>query len=231
MKPLPPIKQYKGILFDLFHTLVSLIHAKTPGKNSNEILGISREVWWDALFNKTDDRLRGIITDPVAIIRDITNQIDPGIDDAIIREVAQKRGERFRQGLIHVSPHVIECLRKLSKTHKIGLVSNADVMERAGWEESEISDYFDCAVFSCDVGFVKPQTEIYNCCLAGLGLSTHEVLFVGDGGSDELIGAKKAGITTVFTSEYIKDLAPETVTGRKEIADFHIEHIGQLCLD
>jgi putative hydrolase of the HAD superfamily len=223
------VTSYAAVLFDLFHTLVSIRHIKAPGRNTCAILGITEKVWTDAVFNKSGERLRGHITEPVKIIRSIADQIDPAIDRDKIEAAAETRYARFAYALNHIPRNTLETVRKIKELGlKIGLVSNADCLERKGWEQSEIARFFDAAVFSCDVGLIKPEKEIYLMCARQLEVLPAQCLFVGDGNCNELNGAKEAGMDTVFTSEFYDATAAELIEERKKIADFHITNINQL---
>jgi len=223
------IDKYKAVIFDLFHTLSSLAHIKSPGEDTSSILKIDRKTWSDALFNKSDERLRGIITDPFEIIKSVALQINPDTPPELIKKAALTRMKRFEYSLVNIPLNTIKTIIGLKERGlKIGLVSNADKIERQGWEKAGISKYFDEAVFSCDAGYVKPEKEIYYKCINALNLTPGECLFVGDGSCNELEGAKNIGMDTVFTYEFLKDLWPEKIEERKKIADFSIENINQL---
>ena len=83
-------------------------------------------------------------------------------------------------------------------------------------------------VFSCRVGFVKPEPEIYAVALSALKVRPEVVLYVGDGGSDELRGAKDIGMTTVLTTHVIKEFWPERVIKARKHADHEIDGIAGL---
>jgi len=55
-----------------------------------------------------------------------------------------------------------------------------------------------------------------------------ECVFAGDGGSQELEGAKRLGITTVIITGFIKDMRKEKLDERKQYADYVIENIREL---
>ena len=123
----------------------------------------------------------------------------------------------------------LETLRQLRGVgFRLGLISNADAIEVAAWNDCPLAGLFDVEVFSCLVGCVKPERAIYDTCLERLGLSAAECLFVGDGGSDELIGAKAAGMSTVFVSGVMAELWPERVQQRLSISDHHIGRVPQV---
>jgi putative hydrolase of the HAD superfamily len=77
-------------------------------------------------------------------------------------------------------------------------------------------------------GCAKPEAEIYHACLQSLGLGASDCIFVGDGGSDELAGAKAVGLRTVFVSGVIAELWPERIASRLATADHHVEHAWEV---
>lgn len=54
---------------------------------------------------------------------------------------------------------------------------------------------FTVRVFSCELGLVKPEPEIYRYCLAELGLGPGEVVFLDDD-EGNVAGARRVGIET-----------------------------------
>jgi putative hydrolase of the HAD superfamily len=87
---------------------------------------------------------------------------------------------------------------------------------------------FDAEVFSCDVGLAKPDAAIYRYCLKEMRLEAADCIFVGDGGSNELVGAKDVGLKTVFISGIIKELWPERIPARQAVADHHIVQLPEI---
>ena len=113
------------------------------------------------------------------------------------------REERMRTIVVTIDPVIVETLKALkARGLKLGLISNADASDWIHWHESPLAPLFDDVIFSCNVGMVKPDKAIYDLSLKNLGVKPQEALFVGDGGSDEHFGARRAGMHTVCT-EYI----------------------------
>ena len=98
--------------------------------------------------------------------------------------------------------------------YKIGLISNCSAEEIKGLKDSALFTYFDAIVLSCDVGIAKPDVRIYEYCASLLNEPPANCVFVGDGGSDELNGAKNAGMTPLravwFIKHYVKDFDADT---------------------
>jgi putative hydrolase of the HAD superfamily len=96
------------------------------------------------------------------IIARMARAIDRTISDETIREAVDNRINRFRRALMNIEDSTRVTLRELRRVGKsLGLISNADVNEIAGWDDSPLKPYFDCVVFSCRVGYVKPERQIY----------------------------------------------------------------------
>jgi putative hydrolase of the HAD superfamily len=227
---LKELVQKKGcFIFDLFHTLTTVesMWAKIP--ITCEMLGVSKEKWHEQLLEKSLERLIGLEKDPYTIIRKMAHAIDPAISEDKIRAATESRIKRFESALVNIPLSTQETIKKLkSQNKKIGLISNADVGEKAGWNKSPIAPYFDSVIFSCDVGYAKPDKRIYEISLKELNELPENCIFVGDGGSSELRAAKSFGMTTVMVVGVIRDIWPDKIEERKEYADFVIENIAKL---
>ena len=222
---LPTIASKHALIFDLFHTLTRA----DPSWGTHKVLGVSKEIWNEHLLEKSPDRLTGNETDPRTIIQSLSHAIDPSIPDHVIEYATEKRIEMFAQALIEIPTETVQFFEQLRKTgKKIGLLSNADVMECAAWYQSPIAPFFDSVLFSCRVGYAKPERQIYEMCLYDLQVQPEDSVFIGDGGSGELEGAQAVGMTTVMMTGIIKDLWPDKIGQRKLYADFVIENLAEL---
>jgi putative hydrolase of the HAD superfamily len=223
------ISTKKAVIFDLFHTLTSLESTWSTGPGTSQMLGVSREEWNEQLLEKSRERLTGEARNPVSILRKMAHAIDPTISEDVIEKATMNRIERFRGALVTIPEATIDVLRVLKdRQHKLGLISNADVTEVIAWQNSPISHLFDSAIFSCEVGCVKPEREIYEISMKQLQVEAHECLFVGDGGSMELKGAQDVGMSTIMITGIIKEIWPDKIDERKTNADFVIENLGEL---
>jgi putative hydrolase of the HAD superfamily len=224
------VRAKKAIVFDLFHTLTSVESSWGNGLPfTSEMLGVSREAWNEQLLERSRDRLVGVKTDPLAIIAEMAHALDPAIPEERIRAATQNRIARMAAAVRDIPAETVRVLERLKAQGKLlGLISNADVMEIAAWEENEIGPLFNSTVFSCRVGMVKPERGIYEFCLQELGVSAEETVFVGDGGSNELQGATDAGMTAIMVVGTIAALWPDKVAARRHQADFVIERLSEL---
>jgi len=218
-----------GVIFDLYHTLTGLESDWSEFPPTAHSLGIERRRWTELLVEQSRWRLIGEERDPRAVLRRLAHSIDPAIPEERIEAVTRQRIERFRHALHRIPEENLRTLQTLKERgFRLGLISNADVMEAAAWEGSPMAALFDMVLFSCDVGFAKPDREIYEHCLEALGLPAKHCVFVGDGGSGELPGARRAGLKTIFVSGIIEELWPEKVEDRIELADQHVKTIPEI---
>ncbi len=223
----PPIR---AVVFDLFSTLTSLSHTPgAPGRNSHETLGISPEAWREALFHQSRERLIGEISRPVDIIRDIAWKIDRSISEERLEEAARVRRIRFRYCLEHPPEGVVESLRNIRDAgYRLALISNADAVEAEGWGGAEMASLFEISIFSCHVGYMKPEPEIFRLCLEKLGLNGPECLYVGDGGNDELIASAAAGMHAVLTTQFLSATWPEKIAERRKTVKYAVGDLNEI---
>ena len=225
---LSTIAAKRALIFDLFHTLTRT----DPSWGTYKVLGVSRETWNEQLLEKSPDRLTGKETDPLTIIQSLSHAIDPSIPHRVIEHATENRIEKFAQALIEIPTETVRFFEQLKKAgKKIGLLSNADVMECAAWYQSPIAPFFDSVLFSCRAGYAKPERQIYEMSLHDLQVQPEDSVFIGDGGSGELEGAQAVGMTTVMMTGIIKDLWPDRIEQRKPYADFVIENLSELIED
>lgn len=214
----------KGVIFDLFHTLTGLESEWSDLPLTCDVLGIDRRAWDEVITRKSRWRLSGEQRDPFLIIRDMARLVRPEIADALVREAVAIRIQRFRHALLRIPAENVDMLKGLRNAGlRLGLVSNADAIEVAAWADCPLAGLFDSEVISCNVGMVKPDPDIFRKCLEELSLQAGECMFVGDGGSNELVGAKEVGLTTVFVSGVIAELWPERIPARMAQSDHHLK--------
>lgn len=224
----PDLSKYDAVIFDLFHTLIGLNRA-TSLETAWEHMRIPEHSWRRALFSGAEGRLRGKISDPKAVLRDIVFKLDADFTEEKIERAAELRLRQFKAALSDIHPHIMHAIGELSARGKrLGVVSNADCIEISSWPDTTISRYFDSAVFSCEVGYIKPEKEIYLITLRNLGLPPERCLFVGDGGDNELAGARNVGIDAAITMEFLTDRTSDRVKIRRAQANYEIAGVSDL---
>ena len=214
-------------IFDFFHTLTERESKWGNWPWTSDFLGIDREVWGEQLQFFSEDRLKGRIIYAFDFMKLLIKQTNTSIPDEKIREALVFRQKRFDHSVINIPDYVIETLKMLkAKGKKLGLITNADSVELAAWDKCPVADLFDVSIHSFKVGMMKPDKEIYQLCLKELGSNAEESVFIGDGGSNELIGARECQLTTIMVEGIVSEFLPEKkVDKRKEYAEFVVETI------
>lgn len=203
---------FRGVIFDLFHTLTGPDRALEEYPKTNDVLGIDDVTWQQASFATREWRMAGLVRDPFQIVREMTNVIDTGISDELVAKAASARVRRSAYALTTVPASNIQLLQNLrDRGLRLGLISNLDAADVEGWSSCALAGCFDAELLSCEVGLVKPDPAIYDMCLQRLGLTGPECLYVGDGGGGELVGARAAGCHTLLFTGMIEDLWPERI--------------------
>ena len=80
---------------------------------------------------------------------------------------------------------------------RTGVISDCTHELPAFLPQLAVAPLLDVRVFSVQVGRCKPDPTLYLTACQRLGLAPGDCLYVGDGGSQELTGAERAGMTAV----------------------------------
>lgn len=216
------------IFFDLFFTLITPEYIKY--KNENDILGITKEE--GEKYSEDDnlylERAKGIEKNPQRIIEKIIEKMKIKASESQIREILRLREERFKSSLINVDSEIIRTLLELKKKgKKLCLISNADIIDVMHWEISPLKDLLDEKIFSYEVGYLKPEYEIYKIALEKMNTTPKRCIFIGDGGSDELKAASELGMKTILTG-YLLKRESEDLNRIKSFADYYVEDFKNL---
>lgn len=223
------VESKSAVLFDLFHTLTDVGSRWIEGPTTAEILGVSPDAWTEQLLVHSPERVVGIERDPVRMITTMARALDASISDETIERAVTNRLARFETALMKIPPDNLNALRGLKAEGKIlGLISNADVSEVRAWERSPLAPLFDSAIFSCHVACAKPDARIYELSMDELDLAPADALFVGDGGSNELQGARDVGLVSVMMTGVIQHTWPEVIDERRSQCDFEVERLTEL---
>jgi len=219
----------RAVCFDLFHTLVDVGQIPgTPGRYTADILGLDREQWNAACFSDAHDICQP--TDHREVVRALAHSLDDSVPLALIHQAADERKARFDYTLNNIDPDVLTMLSTLQERGlRLALVSNASTAEVAAWPDSPLAEFFDAAMFSCHCGVAKPEAGIYQQALAALNVTATESLYIGDGGSNEHVGASEVGLHTVLVTRWVKHrLSQSALQQRRDYCRSEITCLAEL---
>lgn len=92
-----------------------------------------------------------------------------------------------------------EVIAYLKRKYKIGLITNGRTAIQYGKiNQLGIADDFDTILVSEEAGIKKPDPRIFEMALINLDLSPNECVYVGDHPVNDMEGASKAGMETIW---------------------------------
>lgn len=194
----------RAVVFDLFETLVTeLVPDFVAGPGTGEQLGLEEETFRAGWARMRERRMCGRIDFRRALVEiceSAAHTPDPAVIDRLVAERLADKTRPFER----LDARIIELVSKLrSAGLRLGVISNASGDEVAAWPASALAASFESAVFSFEVGLLKPDPEIYAIACRELDVAPHEALFVGDGGAGELAGAERAGLRAYWATWFL----------------------------
>jgi len=110
--------------------------------------------------------------------------------------------EEEMEAITKVDYEVLSIIDKLhAHNYRIGLLSNAPSdFIRDIFKQHDLEKYFDTIIISSEVGFIKPEPEIFHHILKQMDVSANETIFIDDN-PHNVDAAEKVGIRSLlFTS-------------------------------
>jgi putative hydrolase of the HAD superfamily len=198
---MPSQPKPKGILFDLFGTIVvpfsrmRHIRALAAAAEALALDAAHCDAAWDADYhNRVRGKSGGIASQlhAIAVAQGVSLRQEQLEQIVISYAVAC---DEFMLPVANAAP-TLRALADLSIP--IGLVSNIAPDLVLAFERSSLRPFFETCAFSCVLGTEKPEPAIYITAANALGIEPGEILFVGDGSDNELAGAARAGLRPVL---------------------------------
>ena len=207
------MEEKKVIFFDLFDTLVTADRGEL-----------------EPFFTREVDRMgdNGRLPDAISTIHELAKEAPEMLEGTTAEKLAQYYEDRMAMLISNVRPDVLEMLQDLkNEGWQLCVISDAARVDIAHWAESPLAQYFDNTIFSCDVGYVKPDPRLYEIAKQSMG-DPSQCIFIGDGGHDELLGAHRAGMATI-KAEYIKNRRDESIVRESDIRATNARKVAELA--
>jgi putative hydrolase of the HAD superfamily len=225
--------KYKAVIFDLFGTLVDNFTVTEYQKVLSDMSSILHappekfsQLWRDSFYLRTN----GTHKTHEESIRYICNELQVPVTD---KQVDKAAALRLKYTVRSLKPRkdAVPTINKLkSLGYKVGLISDCSPETPAAWPATPFNGLFHVTIFSCVVSVKKPDIRIYRMATDELGVEPQDCLYIGDGSSNELTGALKAGMHPVMICDpdesadahYIdreKDWQGPKITSLKEVLD------------
>lgn len=185
----------KAVIFDLYETLITeWLSRKYLSSQCARDLDVDPALFREMWNSRHSDMDTGRLTYR-QVLKEILIAAEKIPDDALIDACEKKRITGKNDCFTVIDESVLQMLSALKQQGlKLCLCSNCSSDEAEGLSASPLLPHFDAILLSYQVNLAKPDKEIYLHCAKALSVLPEECLFVGDGGSKELWGAKAAGM-------------------------------------
>lgn len=217
----------RAVLFDLFDTLV---YMQTTGARAEGIrlvaqAGICEQRWIAGWRSISERALSGEIETLEERVREgLAAAGLPAAPGSLVRSlVAVRRRDVLEAPCVYAD--VADSLRGLrERGFRLGLVSNIYPYETTIIDRFGLRQILEAVVLSCEMRVRKPDPRIYLAAAQRLSLEPRECVFVGDGMSRELSGARAAGMLAVRIDRSQRDDDQD----RDEAYDARVETLPEL---
>ncbi|MFO8089791.1 MAG: HAD family hydrolase [Desulfatiglandaceae bacterium] len=236
-------KKVKAVGFDLFNTLITLdstalgeaenrlmASLHSGGLTLEEDLFLDSHRKWARRF-LDDTRKDGRETHNRfwigAALADAGHEIDP--EGPLIAAAVEAYFSSFIERC-RLIPGTIDMLLGLSAKYRVGLLSNfthgpaaREILNITG-----LAACFDTVIISGEIGYRKPHRMVFDRLVKELGVSSNEMMYVGDDPEPDITGACGAGIRPVWTT-YVIDRGMPYAPGymsREAGDDFKVPRIS-----
>lgn len=193
----------RAVVFDFFGTLTD------PGAEAGRraafaataaALGVPEGLFCTAMADTYPERIVGGLGDTRQTLLAVARRCgtDPGgtrLEAAVA--VHRAGAERLRTP----RPGVLGVLGRLrARGFRLGLLSDCSSELCEAWPETPYAALIDVPVFSWRERYRKPDSRLYAAVSGRLGVPAAECWYVGDGGSREHDGARRAGMRPVLVT-------------------------------
>lgn len=212
----------KAVTFDFWETLVrdspenlreqralriQALHRVLAGAGSG-IGGVEVAEAYDRSGRVLVERFWGRHRDPSIAeqVRLVLETVSPGVSRAMTPALFEEALAGYIEPVLHVppelTPRAAEAVRELaSRGVALGIISNTGrtpgVILRRILERHDLLRHFTAVSYSDEVGYRKPDTEIFRRTLAELGVEAGEAAHVGDDPVADVQGAQGVGMRAV----------------------------------
>ena len=203
------LRDKKVVFFDVGYTLDApasgdwmlirrfqeLAGEKLKARNNAEI----REAWEAGLEYLTGNHLVTTTEEEfrqfVRFYSIFSDRLNLGLSTEETEEIARSRTYEMDNYVPY--PGIEEVLAELSKTHRLGIISDTWPSIERQLEYIGVSRYLSFTTFRCFLGTFKPDRRMYLDALAKAGVPAEETVFIDDSVRN-LEGAAALGITPIL---------------------------------
>ncbi len=205
------MKNYKAVFFDLDHTLWDFetnsqeslaelfLKHELPSRGIADVTQfikvykkVNLEMWDDYHHNRiSKDQLR------FGRFNRTLNTFE--IQDKPLAELLSVQYLEVCPVKQNLFPNAIEVLQKLKEKYSLHIITNGfKEVQYLKIKNSGLAPYFDQIHISEEIGFKKPEPEIFHYAVRLARASTDECIMIGDNLDTDIAGALNAGIDHIY---------------------------------
>jgi putative hydrolase of the HAD superfamily len=185
------------VLFDFFGTLTTAVHRGPAHANIARWLGCDPAAFAAELDRSFGVRARGGYGPPADALRRVIRGAGGRPSERRVAVALSARSAAVRADT-RLRPDAVPVLAALRDRGVLtGLVSDCGPELPLFLSTLPVAPLLSTCVYSVEIGACKPHPKMYLTACARLGVEPADCLYVGDGGSRELTGARAVGMTAV----------------------------------
>lgn len=197
------MKTYSVITFDLDNTLwpvePSIIHAENElynwleihySKLTNEFSKEDIQVFREPILEQYKDMLHDLTFVRTALLIKLAESV--GYPESMASEAMIVY--RKARNVVSFYPDTMPAIEELEKHFTLAAITNGN----AEIEKMDIGQFFKKSFYSADIGVAKPHPTIFKSAIDYLGVESREIIHIGDDPINDVIGAHKAGMDTIW---------------------------------
>lgn len=189
----------KSIIFDLYNTLLYTEYKAKPYLNLFRTLGLTKEemnFWRDKVMSENFS------------FEELKEAIRPGSNVYTTQYEYDVKEENESTHLFDDTEFV---LNELSKRYDLYLISNIATPYKECFYNLGLDRWIKDPIFSCDVGYSKPDPDIYKIVIERSGLQPGQLLMIGDSVRSDYEGALNCGIKSILKDKPLKLILPDLI--------------------
>ena len=197
------MKTYSVITFDLDNTLwpvePSIIHAENElynwleihySKLTNKFSKEDIQVFREPILEQYKDMLHDLTFVRTALLIKLAESV--GYPESMASEAMIVY--RKARNVVSFYPDTMPAIEELEKHFTLAAITNGN----AEIEKMDIGQFFKKSFYSADIGVAKPHPAIFKSAIDYLGVESREIIHIGDDPINDVIGAHKAGMDTIW---------------------------------
>lgn len=212
-----------GTLYDFLkvmrHSLaIALVEIIREIPECREILSVNKMI---EIRNRTAQELKGIVFNLEEIrLMSFRNTLNHcGVDDDNFAKHLNQLYLKHRFEDVELFGDVAPTLEALQPKYILSILSNGNSYP----EILGVERYFQFVILAQEVGIEKPDPGIFHLAIERAGCLPGEFLYVGDSQTDDIVGARKAGVKIAWFNRINAKLQPDIPR-----PDYEIDRLSKL---